>query len=176
MAGNPIPQPRVMPTLRMTDYVRSKQFYVEGLGFQVDWEHRFRPGFPVFAQVSRDGLAFGRSLAPSGGSPGASLDGDGKERTGEWGWLADLFIRTAAPELLRDSNVLGARTFRALSSIEGHCLTLTQFVEARAAAGGLVKEVLVSIACRDEAKAFIGQSFDCAVHRHRRCLAECTVR
>ena len=36
----------------------SKQFYVDGLGFQVDWEHRFEPGFPVFAQVSRDGLAF----------------------------------------------------------------------------------------------------------------------
>ena len=47
-----------MPTLRMTDYARSKQFYVEGLGFQFDWEHRFQPGFPVFAQVSRDGLAF----------------------------------------------------------------------------------------------------------------------
>jgi catechol 2,3-dioxygenase-like lactoylglutathione lyase family enzyme len=47
-----------MPTLRMTDYARSKRFYVEGLGFHVDWEHRFEPGFPVFAQVSRDGLAF----------------------------------------------------------------------------------------------------------------------
>lgn len=58
MAGDQNPQQRVMPTLRMTDYARSKQFYVEGLGFQVDWEHRFEPGFPVFAQVSRDGLAF----------------------------------------------------------------------------------------------------------------------
>ena len=58
MAGDQNPQQRVMPTLRMTDYARSKRFYVEGLGFQVDWEHRFEPGFPVFAQVSRDGLAF----------------------------------------------------------------------------------------------------------------------
>jgi len=23
----------------------------------VDWEHRFEPGFPVFAQVTRDGLS-----------------------------------------------------------------------------------------------------------------------
>lgn len=37
---------------------RSKQFYVNGLGFHVDWEHRFEPGFPVFMQVSREGLAF----------------------------------------------------------------------------------------------------------------------
>jgi catechol 2,3-dioxygenase-like lactoylglutathione lyase family enzyme len=49
---------RVMPTLRMTDYARSKAFYVERLGFHVDWEHRFKPDFPVFMQVSRDGMAF----------------------------------------------------------------------------------------------------------------------
>ena len=58
MAGDQNPQQRVMPTLRMTDYARSKQFYVEGLGFQVDWEHRFEPNFPVFAQVSRDEWRF----------------------------------------------------------------------------------------------------------------------
>ena len=49
---------RVMPTLRMTSYTRSKAFYVEGLGFQIDWEHRFEQHFPVFMQVSRDGMAF----------------------------------------------------------------------------------------------------------------------
>jgi catechol 2,3-dioxygenase-like lactoylglutathione lyase family enzyme len=52
------PRQRVMPTLRITNYATSKKFYVEGLGFQVDWEHRFEPHFPVFMQVSRDGLAF----------------------------------------------------------------------------------------------------------------------
>jgi catechol 2,3-dioxygenase-like lactoylglutathione lyase family enzyme len=48
---------RVVPTLRMTSYERSKAFYVEGLGFQIDWEHRFEPHFPVFMQASRDGMA-----------------------------------------------------------------------------------------------------------------------
>ena len=38
----------------MTDYIRAKAFYVDGLGFRIDWEHRFEPGFPVFMQVSRD--------------------------------------------------------------------------------------------------------------------------
>lgn len=52
-----LPGQRVMPTLRITDYATSKGFYVEGLGFQIDWEHRFEPHFPVFMQVSRDGLA-----------------------------------------------------------------------------------------------------------------------
>ena len=58
MASDENPQQRVMPTLRMTGYKRSKAFYVDRLGFRVDWEHRFEPGFPVFMQVSRDGLAF----------------------------------------------------------------------------------------------------------------------
>lgn len=48
---------RVFPQLRMTNWDRSKQFYVDGLGFHVDWEHRFGPGFPVFTQLTRDGLS-----------------------------------------------------------------------------------------------------------------------
>lgn len=47
---------RVIPALRMTNYERSKAFYVEKLGFKVDWEHRFGPNMPVFASVSRDGM------------------------------------------------------------------------------------------------------------------------
>ncbi len=48
---------RVVPALRITDYERSKAFYVEGLGFEVEWEHRFEPHLPVFMRVSRDGMA-----------------------------------------------------------------------------------------------------------------------
>jgi catechol 2,3-dioxygenase-like lactoylglutathione lyase family enzyme len=39
---------RVFPTLRITDYEKSKSFYVEGLGFDIDWEHRFEPDLPGF--------------------------------------------------------------------------------------------------------------------------------
>lgn len=45
----------VIPILRMTDAKRSLPFYVSGLGFQVDWEHRFETGFPLFAQLTRHG-------------------------------------------------------------------------------------------------------------------------
>lgn len=48
---------RVVPALRITDYERSKAFYVEGLGFEVEWEHRFEPQLPVFVRMSRDGMA-----------------------------------------------------------------------------------------------------------------------
>ena len=48
---------RVFPQLRMTNWQRTRAFYVDGLGFSVDWEHRFEPGLPVFAQLTRDGLS-----------------------------------------------------------------------------------------------------------------------
>ena len=46
----------VIPTLRVADSERSKRFYVDGMGFKVDWEWRHEPGFPVFLQVSRPGM------------------------------------------------------------------------------------------------------------------------
>jgi catechol 2,3-dioxygenase-like lactoylglutathione lyase family enzyme len=52
-----LPRQRVMPTLRIASYEKSKAFYVSGLGFTIDWEHRFEPHFPVFMQISRDGMA-----------------------------------------------------------------------------------------------------------------------
>ena len=45
----------VIPQFRITDARRSLAFYRDGLGFAVDWEHRFEPGFPVFMQLTRNG-------------------------------------------------------------------------------------------------------------------------
>jgi predicted enzyme related to lactoylglutathione lyase len=59
LAAKEIPrmEQRVTPQLRSTNWARTRAFYEDGLGFRVQWEHRFEPGFPVFAQVSRDGLS-----------------------------------------------------------------------------------------------------------------------
>jgi catechol 2,3-dioxygenase-like lactoylglutathione lyase family enzyme len=45
----------VTPQFRITDARRSTLFYVDGLGFKIDWEHRFEPGFPVFMSLTRAG-------------------------------------------------------------------------------------------------------------------------
>ncbi len=47
---------RTIPMLYIEDYDQAKVFYIEWLGFQVDWEYRYGPEFPVYMQVSRDGL------------------------------------------------------------------------------------------------------------------------
>jgi catechol 2,3-dioxygenase-like lactoylglutathione lyase family enzyme len=56
VSTRPVPAQRVIPTFRIVDPARSRAFYVDGLGFQVDWEHRFEPDFPVLLQLSRDGM------------------------------------------------------------------------------------------------------------------------
>ena len=48
----------VTPALRITDYERSKAFYVNGLGFKIDGEHRFASNLPVFMTISLEGLFF----------------------------------------------------------------------------------------------------------------------
>lgn len=45
----------VIPQLRTTNARRSLEFYVSGLGFAVDWEHRFEAGLPLFMQLTRSG-------------------------------------------------------------------------------------------------------------------------
>ncbi|MGQ3091536.1 bleomycin resistance protein [Methylophilus sp.] len=48
-------QQTVIPQLRITNATRSLAFYVDGLGFAIDWQHQFQPGFPLFFQITRDG-------------------------------------------------------------------------------------------------------------------------
>ena len=61
----------VYPTLRITDDEAATAFYVDTLGFRIDWEHRFEPGFPVFMHISRNELALylsqHRGAGPAGG-------------------------------------------------------------------------------------------------------------
>ena len=45
----------VIPQLRMTNAERTQAFYLEQLGFNVDWQHQFEPGLPLFLQISRAG-------------------------------------------------------------------------------------------------------------------------
>ena len=63
----------VTPQFRITDARRSLAFYVDGLGFQVDWEHEFEPNTPKYMQVSRGNLLFHLSEHYGDGTPGAAV-------------------------------------------------------------------------------------------------------
>jgi catechol 2,3-dioxygenase-like lactoylglutathione lyase family enzyme len=62
---------RTVPIFRIFSLEKAREFYLDFLGFKVDWEHRFAPDAPVFMQVSRDGLAIMLSEHHGDGTPGS---------------------------------------------------------------------------------------------------------
>lgn len=40
-----------IPILRFFDKAVARAFYIDFLGFAVDWEHRFEPGLPLYLQI-----------------------------------------------------------------------------------------------------------------------------
>lgn len=62
-----------VPLLRMFDESLAREFYLDFLGFKVDWEHRFDPGLPLYLQVSRDGCILHLTGHHGDCCPGAAL-------------------------------------------------------------------------------------------------------
>jgi len=62
-----------IPILRSFDETKAKEFYVDFLGFNIDWEHRFEDNFPLYMQLSKDGCIIHLSEHHGDSSPGASL-------------------------------------------------------------------------------------------------------
>jgi catechol 2,3-dioxygenase-like lactoylglutathione lyase family enzyme len=54
----------------MFDIDRAREFYVDWLGFAVDWKHRFADDLPLYMQVSRDSLVLHLSEHGGDGTPG----------------------------------------------------------------------------------------------------------
>jgi ribosomal-protein-alanine N-acetyltransferase len=46
---------RTTPIFRIFDVAKAREFYVDFLGFVVDWEHRFEGVSPIYLQISLAG-------------------------------------------------------------------------------------------------------------------------
>lgn len=64
---------RTIPILRSFDEAKAREFYVDWLGFVVDWEHRFEPDLPLYMQVSRTGILLHISEHHGDGAPGSHV-------------------------------------------------------------------------------------------------------
>ena len=64
---------RSIPILRIFDEAKAREFYVDFLGFTIDWEHRFDANAPLYMQVSRDGSVLHLSEHYGDASPGAAI-------------------------------------------------------------------------------------------------------
>ena len=47
---------KTIPVMRIFSVEKAREFYIDYLGFKVDWEHRFEPSLPLYMQVSRGDL------------------------------------------------------------------------------------------------------------------------
>jgi catechol 2,3-dioxygenase-like lactoylglutathione lyase family enzyme len=52
---------------------KAREFYLDFLGFTLDWEHRFEPELPMYMQVSRAGLVLHLSEHHGDCCPGSTV-------------------------------------------------------------------------------------------------------
>jgi predicted enzyme related to lactoylglutathione lyase len=62
-----------IPILRIFSVDKAKEFYLEFLGFRWEWEHRFEPGLPLYAQIRRSNLTLHLSEHHGDSSPGSTV-------------------------------------------------------------------------------------------------------
>src|SRR6185312_968201 len=62
---------KTIPIFRIYSLEKAREFYVDFLGFKVDWQHTFEPGAPVYMQVSRGDFALHLSEHHGDGTPGS---------------------------------------------------------------------------------------------------------
>ncbi|OWR29870.1 glyoxalase/bleomycin resistance/extradiol dioxygenase family protein [Saccharibacillus sp. O23] len=63
----------LIPILRIFDENKARAFYVDYLGFTVDFEHRFEEGMPLYFQVSRGPIKLHLSEHNGDCKPGSAV-------------------------------------------------------------------------------------------------------
>ncbi|MEP6467079.1 MAG: glyoxalase superfamily protein [Parafilimonas sp.] len=64
---------KVIPMLRIFDYSKAVEFYVDWLGFTIVWEHHFEEQMPVYLEIERDGITFHLTEHHGDGTPGSHV-------------------------------------------------------------------------------------------------------
>jgi catechol 2,3-dioxygenase-like lactoylglutathione lyase family enzyme len=63
---------RAVPIFRIFSLEKAREFYLDFLGFKVDWEARFAPDAPLYMQVSRQELVLHLSEHFGDATPGST--------------------------------------------------------------------------------------------------------
>lgn len=61
-----------IPIYRIFDEAKAREFYIDWLGFQVDWQHRFEENAPLYMQISRGEIVLHLSEHHGDASPGSN--------------------------------------------------------------------------------------------------------
>ncbi|MHA6194050.1 glyoxalase superfamily protein [Pseudomonas wadenswilerensis] len=64
---------KAIPILRSFDEAKAREFYLDFLGFSVEFEHRFEADLPLYLGLVRDGLQIHLSEHHGDASPGTTI-------------------------------------------------------------------------------------------------------
>ncbi len=62
-----------IPIVRIFSVAKAKEFYLDFLGFTLEWEHRFEEDFPLYAQIRRNDLVLHLSEHHGDATPGSTV-------------------------------------------------------------------------------------------------------
>lgn len=62
-----------IPILRMFDETKAREFYLDFLGFNVEFEHRFEADLPLYLGIIRNGLQLHLSEHHGDATPGSAV-------------------------------------------------------------------------------------------------------
>lgn len=63
---------QIIPVIRIFDYQKAIEFYMDWLGFEMVWEHRFESRSPAYMEIKKDGMVFHLSEHHGDATPGSS--------------------------------------------------------------------------------------------------------
>lgn len=115
------------PILRIFDEAKAREFYVDFLGFRVDWDHRFEPDLPVYMQISKDGCVLHLSEHHGDASPGAAIRVEADDLDALHGELISKKYKYARPAIEETS--WGTRDM-SIKDPFGNRLTFTSAISA----------------------------------------------
>lgn len=64
---------QIIPILRIFDYQKMLEFYIDWLGFEIVWEHRFEENMPAYIEVKKGNIILHLSEHHGDASPGSSI-------------------------------------------------------------------------------------------------------
>lgn len=62
-----------IPLFRIFSENKAREFYIDFLGFSIDWEHRFDPNFPLYLQIRRGNLVVHLTEHHGDATPGSTI-------------------------------------------------------------------------------------------------------
>ncbi|MEJ5106753.1 glyoxalase superfamily protein [Chryseobacterium sp. MYb328] len=64
---------QIIPVLRIFDYQKALEFYIDWLGFEIAWEHRFEENMPAYIEVKKENIILHLTEHHGDASPGSSV-------------------------------------------------------------------------------------------------------